>query len=298
MQKFYTLTDIEEHNSLKWNEERLPKDYREHEIFMNLESMDDFYDFLSDSSFSFSSVGLPGTSSNIDTYIFSSIRGTIDSVRLLLKNAHLNDAFAIVRKYFDEIFLDVYLTVYRKEQIRKNPDVLLMIVERVKKWKDETFKMPLYHNMIKYFERSESYRSLFAYFDFEKRYRQIRDILDDNMHMNSYQLMKTNDNSLHNQYKTRYLNLLNTCICNLFRLHFASCLYLNPHYFAASDYVDYLDIGLTPPEGSQYWIANAAQKMFDKMIKPHKELALFLKESVFLDIECDYEIKDGRNENE
>ena len=46
MQKFYTLTDIEEYNSFKWNEERLPKEYREHEIFTNLESINDLYDFL------------------------------------------------------------------------------------------------------------------------------------------------------------------------------------------------------------------------------------------------------------
>ena len=101
------------------------------------------------------------------------------------------------------------------------------------------------------------------------------------MHMNSYQLMRFNDNEMHNEYKTRYLNLLSTCICDLFRFHFASCLYLNPHYCVASDYLDYLDMGLTPPQGSQDWVANAAQEMFDKMIKPHKELALFLKKRLF-----------------
>ena len=281
MQKFYTLTDIEEYNSFKWNEERLPKEYREHEIFTNLESINDLYDFLSNNSFNFPCEGLLLAFSNIDTYIFSSIKGTIDSVRLLLKKVHLNDAFALVRKYFDEIFLDVYLTVYRKEQIRKDPNGWGVTVERVKKWMTGTFKMPLYPNMIKYFGRSELYSPLFAFFDFDKRYRQIRDILDDNMHMNSYQLMRFNDNEMHNEYKTRYLNLLSTCICDLFRFHFASCLYLNPHYCVASDYLDYLDMGLTPPQGSQDWVANAAQEMFDKMIKPHKELALFLKKRLF-----------------
>ena len=57
----------------------------------------------------------------------------------------------------------------------------------------------------------------------------------------------------------------------------------------ASNYVDYLDLGQTPPEGSENWIANIAQETFNKIIKPHKELALYLKENVYLDIECDYE---------
>lgn len=269
----------------RWNEELLPTDYREHQIFINLESINDFYDFLSDNSSFYISEGLPIISHNIDSLVFSSIKGTIDSIRLLLINAHINDAYAITRKYFDEIFFNVYLTVYRKDQIKNRDNELLPLIERVKKWVDERYNTPRYDNMIKYFERSESYSSLFAYFDFEKRYRKIRYILDDNMHMNSYQLMRTNINEIYNQNGIRYLNLLNTCICDLFRFHFASCLYLNPHYCVASDYVDCLDMGLTPPQGSQNWIASAAQEMFDKMIKPHKKLALFLKESVFLNIE-------------
>ena len=269
-----------------WTEAQLPEEYREHEIFKNLDSIDGFYDFLSFNSFGFSSEGIPEIFPNIDSRIFSSIKGTIDSIRLLLKNAHLNDAFAIARKYFDEIFLDVYMTVYRQEQRRKNPNILLLDVERVKKWMNDHFSVPQYGNMIKYFERSESYHKLFAYFDFEKRYRKIRDLLDDNMHMNSYQWMVTNDNQIFNQYRVRYLNILNTCVCDLFRYHFASCLYLNPHYFVASDYVDYLDFGQTPPEGAENWVAPLAQEMFDKYIKPHKNLSIFLADSVFLEIDC------------
>lgn len=272
-----------------WTEEQLPKEYREHEIFKNLDTIDEFYDFLSFNSFSILPEGLPGIYPNIDTYIFSSIKGTIDSVRLLLKNAHLNDAFSIARKYFDKILLNVYMTVYRQEQRKKNPDALLLEVERVKKWMNDYFNIPQYSNTIKYFERSESYKELFAYFDFEKRYRKIRELLDSNMHMNSYQLMTTNDNQVYNQHRVRYLNTLNICVCDLFRYHFASCLYLKTHYFVASTYVDYLDCGQTPPKGSENWVANITQEMFDKYIKPRRKLALFLVDSVFLEIDCKYE---------
>lgn len=266
-------------------EELLPKEYQEHIVFKNLDSIEEFYDFLSYNSFAFLPEGLPGTFPNIDTYILSSIKGTVDSIRLLMKSAHLNDAFAIVRKYFDEILLDVYMTVYRQEQKRKNPDFMTYTNERVKNWKENSFDIPKYDSTIKYFRRSESYKSLFVFFDFEKRYRKIRELLDDNMHMNSYQLMIINDNEIHNQYRTRYLNILNTCICDLFRYHFASCIFLNPQYFMASDYVDCLDLSQTPPEGSENWIAPLAQNMFDKMIKPHKDLAVFLTENVYLEIE-------------
>lgn len=274
---------------MKWTEEKIPKEYKEHEIFKNLDFIDKFYNFLSYNSFRFLPNGLPGTFPNIDTYIISSIKGTIDSVRLLLRNAHLNDAFAIARKYFDEIMLDIYISVYRQEQIKKHPNVLLLTVERIKKWKDESFNIPRYDDTIKYLKRSESYRSLFSFFDFEKRYRKIRELLDDNMHMNSYQLMITNDNEILNQYRIRYLNILNTCISDLFCYHFASCIYLNPQYFMASDYFDYLELGQTPPKGSENWIAPMAQEVFDKVIKPKKDLAIFLTENVCLEINGKFE---------
>ena len=32
----------------------------------------------------------------------------------------------------------------------------------------------------------------------------------------------------------------------------------------ASDHIDYLDMNMTPPEGSEYWLAGYAQDAFDE----------------------------------
>ena len=53
----------------------------------------------------------------------------------------------------------------------------------------------------------------------------------------------------------------------------------------ASDYIDYLENGLTPPKDSEKWIANYAQEAFDKYIKPNKSLAVFIKEHCGLNIQ-------------
>ncbi len=59
----------------------------------------------------------------------------------------------------------------------------------------------------------------------------------------------------------------------LFLLHLSFIFHLNSQYLMSSDYMDYMEIGLTPPEGCETWIASFAQKAFDKVIKPHKEIA-------------------------
>jgi hypothetical protein len=44
----------------------------------------------------------------------------------------------------------------------------------------------------------------------------------------------------------------------------------------ASDYIDYLDLGLTPEEGSQYLVAPFIQNIFDTEIKT-KRIDLYLE---------------------
>jgi hypothetical protein len=52
----------------------------------------------------------------------------------------------------------------------------------------------------------------------------------------------------------------------------------------ASDYMDYMDLGLTPPEGSENWIASFAQDAFDKIIKPYRAIADFIISTCPLEI--------------
>jgi len=274
---------------MEHQERQLTKEYPENKIFETIDCIYNFYDFLSDCPYCCYSNSPYEIYPNINNYIYSSIRGTIDSIKLLLDNAYINNAFAIVRKYFDEILTDVYMMVYCKEHYKWDPQNIPFVAERFKEWTNGIFKTPKYENLKKYFRRSKSYSSLFEHFDFDDRYSKMRDFLDDNMHINSFRLMINNANEVFNQHRPMYMNLLDTYICDLFRYHFASILFLNPHFFMDSTIDDYLCLGLTPPVGAENIFAKTAQQMFDKMIKPNKELALFLKDNVHLNIDCEYE---------
>lgn len=46
-----------------------------------------------------------------------------------------------------------------------------------------------------------------------------------------------------------------------------------------------MDLGMTPPEGSEHWLANYAQEAFGEFIKPHERLAAFIKEHCAMDIQ-------------
>lgn len=53
---------------------------------------------------------------------------------------------------------------------------------------------------------------------------------------------------------------------------------IEPNYIASSDYIDYLECELIPPEDSQYWIAPIVQKYIDEYVgKIHSELKSYLR---------------------
>ena len=90
------------------------------------------------------------------------------------------------------------------------------------------------------------------------RYQQTRDLID-------------GDDRLEN--RERHLKNCEIYLNQLFLLHLSFIFHLNPQYLMSSDYMDYMEIGLIPPEGCETWIAPFAQEAFDKVIKPHKEIA-------------------------
>lgn len=68
-------------------------------------------------------------------------------------------------------------------------------------------------------------------------------------------------------------------------VHLAFTFYMNGHYLMAETYMSYKEMGETPPEGSENWLAKYAQDAFDEFIKPHAKLAAFIKENCCMEIE-------------
>lgn len=265
----------------------LPKEYTEHSIFGNMSIMMDTYNFLSYNSFGFMPDGLPGEWINYETYIFSSLKGTIESMKMLLESAHINDAFAVLRKYFDEIMIAVFYVVYCQDQIKGNRDKLLYTVQKLKDWRDGKAKSPKYDAIIKYLKRSKSFSDLMSKFVFEKErgFGKIRSYLDDNMHINRYILILNNDNELHNERRVKLLNRFHNYLNAIFSFHYASVIFTTPHYLTATYYRDCLEFGETPEEGSQNWVASIAQNAYNKFVKPMSSIAEFLKKNTYLEFE-------------
>src|SRR5688572_12665287 len=98
-------------------------------VFDQLTKYSEFYRQLADSVFHWAA---QGTSSawNIDSYVYFSIQGTLESVAAILRSGRINDAYALLRKYHDSAVINIYSILYLDEHFGINN----FVVEQIDSW--------------------------------------------------------------------------------------------------------------------------------------------------------------------
>ena len=241
------------------------KAYKEHRVFSELEAYIDFYD-----SFSMSVMGCAATGTtaiiNMDTYVYSSMQGTIDSIKSLLEKGRINDSYCLLRKYYDSAIINVYSNLY----IEDNLSVDKLIVEKINDWLHGKDQLPEYRVMFQYIRKSEKLKGINECLYTKNRYKSIRSRCNDHTHYNYFYHVILNDNELYAKDGILALDNLSKDIRDIFILHLSYIFCLHDHYMMSSDYVDHLECGMTPPENSQYWVSSFIQKIFDEVIKENR----------------------------
>lgn len=243
-------------------EDSLGKEYSEHPIFTQLDYYADFYDSLSFSIMGFVSIGTTAIT-NIDTYAYSSMKGTIESIKDILKKGRINDAYSLLRKYYDSTIINIYANLY----LQDNQSIENFIVSQIDNWLKGIEMIPEYRIISKYIKDSPKLSVINKLLQRDDRYKKTRNRCNDHTHYNFYQHYLLNDNNIYNSNRTNYLVIFAKDIESIFIQHLAYTFYLNDHYMMSSDYIDCLDMGIQPEEDSQYWVANFIQEIFDKVIK-------------------------------
>lgn len=260
---------------------QLSDEYKEHHIFEELEEMKDLYEGLSERSSYFLATGTR-TIINYESYYFLSIYGTLDSIKTLLEIGRINDAIVLVRKIFDDILTEIYLDVTLKDKYNVFES---FYVEEVQQWLDSSFRIPKLKKILKVLETSPKTKDLYPYFGWNTYLEHNRQLLDDSVHSNSYSKVLYNCNTVYlGERKVRMLKNISIILNQLMMIHVSFIFHLNPEYLAASDYMDYMEMSMTPPEGSEEWIANFAQDAFDRYIKLNTQLADYIKNTCCLQI--------------
>lgn len=239
--------------------------YSNHSVFEKLLKYAEFYNDLSDSIIGFASLGVYSYV-NIDTYVYRSISGTLESIRNTLLKGRVSDAYALLRKYYDAAIINVYINLYLIENFTEEN----LIVEKIEKWRRGLETLPDTRSINNYIEKSEKTRRIYHLLHKDNRYSELRKRCNDNTHYNFYYNILLNDNTYNYGETEQRLNDFESDLENILILHLSYLFYIKEYYMMSSDYVDSLDIGVTPEPNSQYFVAPFIQEIFDTVIKKNR----------------------------
>ena len=237
------------------------EEYQKHHVFSELDKYIGFYESLSCSVSGFGSTGTTAVL-NIDTCIFSSIKGTLESIQHILKNGRINDAYALLRKYYDSEIINIYSNLYLEDHV----SIENFIVDKINNWLKGEVRLPEYRVMNNYIRKSEKVSVINNLLHSDKRYKNIRDRCNDNTHYNFFYNMLLNDNERPNEHRIKALNSFSVDIKDIFILHLAYLFFFKDHFMTSSDYMDALECDVEPKLDSQYWVAPFIQGIFDEII--------------------------------
>ena len=241
--------------------DQLNKQYTEHKVFGQLTEFADFYKSLSESVMNWVTKGTRSIL-NLDTYVYSSMQGTLESIHDILLKGRINDSYSLLRKFYDSTIINIYSNPYLEDNFSLDN----FFVTQIDNWTKGTDKLPEYRIMSQYIMNSRKLKAITALLQQDQTYKNIRERCNDHTHYNYFHNLMLNDNQIYSPDRIKALDNFSSDLEHIIIQHLAYIFTVHDHYMMSSDYVDCLEIGITPEENSQYWVAPFVQEMFDKLI--------------------------------
>jgi hypothetical protein len=247
--------------------------YQEHAVFNELDDYIAFYRDLADSVFLWVSQGTRAFA-NIDSYVFSSMQGTLASIHLILRDGRINDSYALLRKYYDSAMINIYSNLYLENHFALDN----LVVQQIDNWRAGKTRLPEYRTMSRYVRSSSKVAPVTDLLFADDHYRRLRDRCNDHTHYNFYSHMLLNDKEIHQPARGKAIDEFSKDVRDVFVLHIAYLFWAKEHYMMSSDYTDSLECGMTPDPDSQYWVAPFVQVAFDQILaKCRPDVAAVIK---------------------
>ena len=207
---------------------------------------------------------------NIDAYVYSSMQGTLESIKDILLKGRINDAYTLLRKYYDATTINIYTNLYLDEHF----DIENFVVDKINNWLKGREKLPYIRGMNNYIQKSKRTTEIYELLHKDKRYANLRDRCNNHTHYNFYYNMVLNDNRIYLEERISALKIFSKDLEDIFISHLSYLFYINEHYMMSSDYIDSMNCGIEPEPNSEYLVAPFVQEVFNSVIeKNRKDLA-------------------------
>lgn len=193
-----------------------------------------------------------------------SIELTVGNIISCCENACVADANTLLRKFRDDLFFYLYIVVFDSRQKLEMPSDIQKMRKNISRWIQNDLNNLSIQEVLKVVGKSPQLRDVIAIYQLQKSFDAIGERLNNFVHGNGYayynrNIMEYKDNELFGYLKTLSDDMKYVTMSFLFLLILCS-----PLSIMATDYIDYLEFGETPPEDSQYWVAPFIEKFISE----------------------------------
>ena len=222
----------------------------------------EFYDGLSFGVMSFVPIGTRSVLS-LDTYLMGSMASTLRGMAALVTLGNINDAFALARKLYDAALIGTYINLY----LQRNAQPGKPLVERIDGWITGAKALPRTGEIAKYVDAAQELNAVRPCLS-ELDYVGVRERCNDQTHHNFLDHLILNDGRVRLRSRAEWIRQLGVDTLDIIILHLAYSFCLSGHYMMSSDYMDALEVGMTPEHGSEDWVAPYVQAFLTEQVEP------------------------------
>lgn len=232
--------------------------YQNHKVFKFLTKFIDFYEALSLAVIPWAEVGGPissrGSLINPDADVYSSMGGTLSSIRLILEKGQIGDAFSLLRKYHDLVSFSLYVNLHPNKYSQllessfspKRVEEIILGSDPLKKYLSGAKKIPgkakEYRKVWPHIKECSELKEIIEVLDKDERYKAIRERCNDHSHFNFFYTLLVNDNTI-SLPRTQELAVFEANLKELFVMHVTCLFVINDHYL-----LDPLEADFSPEE--------------------------------------------------
>lgn len=218
--------------------------------------------------------------------ILNSAHRTLNSVQVCCENCNLADANTLIRKYRDDLFFYLYVLYVNSNSDILSEKEISKHEKNIIKWRKDNLKDLNINEILIYIGKSSTAKEAISKHNLQKTLKKVNDDLNNFVHSNgksfynrSYQYyLNTNsikENTEKIQYEIDYITSIFLFLLILIR----------GDYISSTYYIDNLEMGIEPIEGSQYFVAPFVSEYINtKMALVSKEWIKYLKDKSFMDI--------------
>ena len=229
-------------------------------ISENIKSIEDdigIMNNLSDLFFDKSFVSVDNKVINL-VELFQSVQLTLYSALECFKHFCIADTYTLIRKYKDDLFFYLFLLVYSVEKNRNIEDVNIKNKEKIiRKWRTNKLNHVNAAQIFDLIKDSERVKEPVKTYKLEDSIKKIQRKLNNYVHCNGIKftngvLFKQLNNIQLVVEQLQEISEGVTYITVIFLFLLILCV---PSFVMAFDYIDSLESGQTPIDGSQYFVA-------------------------------------------